>query len=205
LRVLCFRRAEVAKLNTAIRRSVYGRDADPYLPGERLITVEAVKDPFDAEGFPLYGSSRELVVQQATTGELLHPTCSDGKPFLCWHLTVLADGPEEFPKRITVIDPRHEGKLAVALTDLKAEAKEHPDAQGAWDPYWELRDTFAEVQPHWAMTVHKSQGSQFRHVFISPDLDTAPGAKSMRRHLWYTALTRAQQAVHLIADTEIQA
>ena len=54
------------------------------------------------------------------------------------------------------------------------------------------------------MTVHKAQGSQFRHVFISPDLDTAPGPKSMRSHLWYTGFTRSQQDVHLIADPGVQ-
>lgn len=202
-RVLCFRRMEVAKLNTAIRRHCFGRDADPFLPNERLITVEAIKDPADPDGFPLYGTSCELVIQQATGIELLHPSCSDGIPYRCWQLTVLADGLGELPRRFTVIDPTHEGKLAVALGQLANEAKEHPGEQGAWDSYWQLRDAFAQVQPAWAMTVHKSQGSQFRHIFISPDLDTAPGPKSMRRHLWYTGITRAQQAVHLIADTQV--
>ena len=50
------------------------------------------------------------------------------------------------------------------------------------------------------MTVHKSQGSQFRQVFIGPDLDQVPGPRNLTRHLWYTAFTRAQQAVHVIAD-----
>ena len=53
-----------------------------------------------------------------------------------------------------------------------------------------------------AMTVHKSQGSQFRHVFIGPDLDHVPGPKNLTRHLWYTGFTRAQQAVHVIRDQE---
>ena len=203
-RVLCFRRMEVAKINLAIRRHVFGRDADPFLQGERLITVEPIKDPADPDGFPLYGTSRELVIQQATSTEQLLPSCSDGIPYRCWQLIVLAEGPGELPKRITVIDPSHEGKLAVTLGQLAGEAKEHPGEQGAWDPYWELRDAFAQVQPAWAMTVHKAQGSQFRHVFISPDLDTAPGPKSMRRHLWYTGFTRSQQAVHLIADPGVQ-
>lgn len=199
-RVLCFRRMEVAKINTAIRWHVFGRDAAPFLSGERLVTIEAIKDPADPDGFPLFGTSRELVIQEAQPIELLHPTCTDSTPYRCWRLVVLAEGPGELPRAITVIDPEHEGKLALALELLAAEAKEHPGGQGAWDPYWELRDGFAQVQPAWAMTVHKSQGSQFQHVFISPDLDTAPGAKSMRRHLWYTALTRAQRAVHVVAD-----
>jgi len=204
-RVLCFRRDEVSRLNTAIRRHVYGRQADPFIKGERLVTVEGIKDPHDPNGPPLYGSSRELVIQTAGQVDWLHPTCTDKKPYLVWRLLVLAEGPEERPQVIKVIDPTHEGKLAVALRQLREEALAALGEQGAWDPYWELRDSLAQVQPHWAMTVHKSQGSQFRHVFVNgPDLDTAPGARSQRRHLWYTALTRAQQAVHLIADQEVQ-
>ena len=203
-RVLCFRRMEVAKINTAIRRHVYGRDSEPFLANERLITVDAVKAPGDSDGLPVYGSSRELIVLAAARTELLHPSCADGVPYRCWQLTVQAEGPEEIPQRIIAIDPTHEGKLAVALELLADEAREHPGAQGAWDPYWELRDAFAQVQPAWAMTVHKSQGSQFQNVFLSPDLDTAPGAKSMRRHLWYTGFTRAQQAIHLVADAEVK-
>lgn len=204
-RVLCFRRDEVSRLNTAIRRQVRGRNADPFIKGERLVTVEAIKDPADPNGPPLYGSSRELVIQAAGRDHWLHPTCTDKKPYLVWRLLVLAEGTDERPQLINVIDPTHEGKLAVALGELRADALNAHGEQGAWDPYWELRDSLAQVQPHWAMTVHKSQGSQFRHVFVNgPDLDTAPGARSQRRHLWYTAMTRAQQAVHLIADPEVR-
>jgi len=202
-RVLTFRRDEAAKINLAIRRHVRGLKADPYLQGERLITVEAVSDPADPHGMPVYGSSRELVIQQCQRGEFMHPTCTDKKPYRCWELLTLADGPEEVPQYIRVIDPSHDGKLAVAMTELRREAQTKPKGeQGAWDAFWELKGQFAVLQPHWAMTVHKSQGSQFRHVFIGPDLDHVPGPRKLSRHLWYTGFTRAQQAVHVIRDQE---
>lgn len=202
-RVLTFRREEAAKINTAIRRHVRGPNADPYLKGERLITIEAVSDPNDQNGLPIYGSSRELVIQECSKGELLHSSCADGKPYRCWQLITLADGHEEAPQYLRVIDPTHEGKLAVAMSMLRREALEKPKGeQGAWDGFWDLKNQFAVLQPHWAMTVHKSQGSQFRHVFIGPDLDHVPGPKNLTRHLWYTAFTRAQQAVHVIRDQE---
>ena len=203
-RVLTFRRDEAAKINVAIRRHVRGAYAEPYIEGERLITVEAVNDPHDQDGMPIYGSSRELVIQECQKGELLLPTCTDGKPYRCWQLRTLADGPEETPQFLRVIDPSHEGKFAVALSLLRREALAKPKGQqGAWDEFWDLKNQFALLQPHWAMTVHKSQGSQFRHVFIGPDLDHVPGPKSLTRNLWYTAFTRAQQAVHVIRDPEV--
>lgn len=49
----------------------------------------------------------------------------------------------------------------------------------------------------YAMTVHKSQGSEFDHVaFILPDSDKA----ILSRELIYTAVTRAKRKVHMFAE-----
>ncbi|MEM7447447.1 MAG: exodeoxyribonuclease V subunit alpha [Myxococcota bacterium] len=51
----------------------------------------------------------------------------------------------------------------------------------------------------YAVTVHKSQGSEYDHVMILlPGADTALGTKEVL----YTAITRARQAVTLIGDSE---
>jgi exodeoxyribonuclease V alpha subunit len=48
-----------------------------------------------------------------------------------------------------------------------------------------------------AMTIHKSQGSQFDTVaVVLPD----PDSRVMTRELLYTAVTRARSHVHLIGD-----
>ena len=204
-RVVAYRNDEVDKLNSAIRRHVYGRTAAPFLAGERVITHTAVKDPFDRTEL-VYGSSRELLIREANRTEFHHAALADGKPLHCWELITQTDEGE--PARIIrAIDPTHEGRLQIALSDLRKEAttnmaKGH--GQAAFDEFWELCDAFAQLQPYWCLTCHKAQGSQFRHVFVqSHDLDTAGGGFAERRRLWYTAFTRAQQAVHLIADPEV--
>ncbi|HEY0931273.1 MAG TPA: exodeoxyribonuclease V subunit alpha [Gemmatimonas sp.] len=55
----------------------------------------------------------------------------------------------------------------------------------------------------WAMTVHKSQGSEFDHVLIVlPDADS----RVLTRELLYTAVTRARRAVTVVGtDTMIEA
>jgi len=51
----------------------------------------------------------------------------------------------------------------------------------------------------WAMTVHKSQGSEFDHVsLILPPPDSAAGAGLVRRELVYTGITRARREVELV-------
>ena len=204
-RVIAWTNDEVERLNAAIRRHVYGRSAAPYLSGERVITHDGVKAPDDHNEL-IYGSSRELIILGAEQVDFLHPACADGKPFLAWELVTQTDDHEP-PRQIRALDPTHAGRWEVALAGLRKEALEAGSkgrGQSAWDEYWDLRDSFAQLQPYWCLTCHKSQGSQFRNVFVQGrDMDRAAGGAAERRRLWYTALTRAQRAVHLIADQEV--
>jgi exodeoxyribonuclease V alpha subunit len=52
----------------------------------------------------------------------------------------------------------------------------------------------------WAMTIHKSQGSEFTRVLlILPEADDLP---LLGRELLYTAVTRARQGIHVLARRE---
>ncbi|MDB5817774.1 MAG: exodeoxyribonuclease subunit alpha [Rhizobacter sp.] len=54
----------------------------------------------------------------------------------------------------------------------------------------------ADVETAFAMTVHKSQGSEFEHtVVVLPD----DGARTLTRELVYTGITRARQAFTLVS------
>lgn len=57
----------------------------------------------------------------------------------------------------------------------------------------------AEVQPVHAMTVHRSQGSQFTQVTVLLPLATSPLAT---RQTFYTAITRASSLVRLVGSAE---
>lgn len=54
----------------------------------------------------------------------------------------------------------------------------------------------------WAMTVHKSQGSEFRHTLLVIPPDNSP---LLTRELLYTGITRAKSVLDLFATTEILA
>ena len=58
-------------------------------------------------------------------------------------------------------------------------------------------DMLSELEPAYAMTVHKSQGSEYRAViFVSAP--AAPGL--MVRGVLYTAITRARELLILVGD-----
>jgi exodeoxyribonuclease V alpha subunit len=59
----------------------------------------------------------------------------------------------------------------------------------------------ADVETAFAMTVHKSQGSEFEHVLlVLPDED----APVLTRELVYTGVTRASQAFTLVGKSTVQ-
>jgi len=69
----------------------------------------------------------------------------------------------------------------------------------------QLRDIPVQLLPQhelsWAMTVHKSQGSEFDHVVaILPDADAGKGV--LTRELLYTAVTRAMSYFTLFGSSE---
>lgn len=56
-----------------------------------------------------------------------------------------------------------------------------------------------QVEPWWAMTIHKSQGSEFDDVVVSLPTQDSP---VLTRELLYTAVTRAKRSVTVLADVE---
>ena len=60
-------------------------------------------------------------------------------------------------------------------------------------------ESIKEIELAYAMTVHKSQGSEFSAV-VMPVLATPP--KLAYRNLFYTALTRAKELIVLVGNEE---
>ncbi len=56
------------------------------------------------------------------------------------------------------------------------------------------------AEPLHAMTIHKSQGSQWRHVVV---VLPPPGSRILTRELLYTAVTRASEGVTVIGDEDV--
>ena len=60
-------------------------------------------------------------------------------------------------------------------------------------------DSLLELEHAWAMTVHKSQGNEYRAVILA----LAPGAQMlMTRDVLYTAVTRARELLILVGDDQ---
>lgn len=88
------------------------------------------------------------------------------------------------------------GDYEYALALLKENAIRSKD-RGAWMIYYELIELFLEVKYHYAMTIHKSQGSSYNDIWIDcTNLGYVQDQMLLR--LFYVAATRAKNKVHIL-------
>ena len=95
----------------------------------------------------------------------------------------------------------YNGDIGICLPD--------PEADGALKLWFETTDNalrkfgpgqVSEFDKAWALTIHKSQGSEFDHVTaVLPVLDSPV----LCRELLYTAITRARATISLVSGEEI--
>jgi exodeoxyribonuclease V alpha subunit len=95
----------------------------------------------------------------------------------------------------------YNGDIGLCLPDKEQQGKlmvffQRPD--GSVKKYLPARVPHCETV--FAMTIHKSQGSEFNEVLI-----VLPEAMNpvLTKELLYTAITRAKQVVRLVADADI--
>ncbi|MDX6324149.1 MAG: exodeoxyribonuclease alpha subunit, partial [Nocardioidaceae bacterium] len=85
------------------------------------------------------------------------------------------------------VEPAAPGRLAGVVGDRSVAARELPTTR------------LADVSTAYAMTVHRSQGSQFDEVTVLlPD----EGSRILTRELLYTAVTRARSTVRVVGSDE---
>jgi exodeoxyribonuclease V alpha subunit len=92
-------------------------------------------------------------------------------------------------------DGQGRARLAVAFPASTA-----PDARGSMRVRRILPTRLNDVATAYAMTVHKSQGSEFEHTLLALPPDPSP---VLTRELLYTGITRARRWFTLAANAEI--
>ena len=109
-----------------------------------------------------------------------------------------------YPGRAVLIERNHpglglsNGDLGVCLaTEGEGRRRFHVRAAAGEAPIALAVEQLPAHRTAWAMTLHKSQGSEFDHVFIT----LPPGGHPLlSRELLYTGVTRARERVTVFAD-----
>ncbi|NDG75468.1 MAG: damage-inducible protein [Synechococcaceae bacterium WB8_1B_136] len=216
-RILCYTNKALEQLVPLARRAIHGAMADqlPVLPGEVLITRSAVMAPACRSGEEaaeepdmVLGSNRELVVRDVSPErcDLADFGVGSGDGCIATVIDTLTAEVEAGETRLALrlLPPAGSGArrdLDAVLQRLRQQAREagKSDGRGLWRRYFLVRDAFASLGPAAVLTVHRSQGSTFGEVYVAGDVFW-PSDPVLRRQLVYVAVSRASQAVWLVAD-----
>lgn len=113
--------------------------------------------------------------------------------FPCWNLEVLKDD----ETKVKFVIPRDDRSYQKVLHRIKDEAG---DVRERWGEFHALKQRIGQLQNIYAMTVHTSQGSTFRNVFVDvADIKRRVSSNILEaQQLFYVAATRPSHALVLI-------
>ena len=173
--------------NTVARRAVAGENAAPFVPGEWLVMLEPHET---GAGF---GAGQWLHTEDRVRVLSAQPTTLKG--FACWRVRLATpDGECD----VCMPDAAQARVILAAHHDaLRTARAAHPRQRGPLFAHaFEIKEVFAWARPHYATTIHKSQGSTWDHVFVMRDVWACQDAP-LRDRLVYTAVSRPAKSLHL--------
>lgn len=184
-KVLAWRNVTVDGYNELIRAAIFGAEAEAgyYLPGDRLVAAA----PCERGDEVLLTTDDEAIVEAVAS---------------CKH-------PMELKYKAQELRCRTEQNQIVRLLVIHPESKllfqndsqkiAH-DARGnpkLWRNFWAHQDLFHQVKYGYALTVHRSQGSTYRQVYVDyQDILYNRNRKEAFQCL-YTAVTRPSERLFL--------
>jgi exodeoxyribonuclease-5 len=192
----------VDEMNFRIHQRRYGINAPQFVEGMTCVTVDAIPDPIGKA--PLLNSTVDVMIEEARRVRHLFLGFGDmptDDPWETWELTVTGDFWDA--KTFYVIAKENEQRWKNALDVIAKEAKESSGKERSelWDLYFKRKDCVGRLQPASALTVHKSQGSTFQHVFLHWDIDgRGSQPTAVQNQLSYVGITRAAESLHVVGD-----
>ena len=215
-RVVCWSNRACHQLGSVLRGRRYGADAQRgWIAGEIAGNGEAIQQPGEPFKPPMAPASGEWRVLKAIP-----------EPFERQASPVPWSTPTGLPRVLEIkaaanlhrltLEPITGQRTGVVtcwaelpgstewgqqLAELAKRIRRIPAEQGdqrrrAWAGWHDLKSWVADIRPASVLTVHRSQGSTFREVFVAGDLRFCTGPEAQALH--YVAVSRASQAVHLI-------
>ena len=191
-RYLCWTNAKVAEVNKKVRYWLYGDIPTPFALGELVLSKRLYK----SWGQELQ-NNEETIVDNITPGQVVAKwERYGGKNFVIsvWNIVT--------SKGMTVPIVRDSAEYNRALKWIRQNYKtiDKPEGEAPYHHVTAFRDMFGVMQANYAMTVHSSQGSTFKSVFV----DTSDILKRQKtnllecQQLFYVAITRASDMVFLV-------
>lgn len=186
-RVVTWSNARVRQINDMIRSAIYGETLAPFTVGEKVLVTAPIlmqnKNRHEAV---------KVLIKTDEECEVLDIISVDICGVPSWNMTIQN---EEGEKADAIIpDPKFQHEWNNAEKELKQAALAN---RKKWPAYYDFIKRFNSVQAPYCMTVHRSQGSTFKHVFVDlPEIQRNPSRLEAAKML-YVAITRSTNSILL--------
>lgn len=215
--LLCWVNKNRRKFNRMAREALYGVDAPEFMVRDNLVAIKPIMKGDEI----IYGNNADIEVTSAEhLGEYSPPGLLYS--YKAWklgtangHTIFVVDDADharwlkdinklgrEISKQIeqakAALDQAMRVKNASPTPANQARYREarvaEANARSRWvTEYFPLKGAFADVDFGYALTIHKSQGSTYREVFVYDDYTQS---RNERLALLYVAVTRASHTLH---------
>jgi len=186
-RVVAWRNRRVDEVNDAIRKKIYGKGAERFEEGERVVTGAPVKDP---EGNVLLSTDEECIVEYCRVADLFDEISGlEFKTYLVALRPIHTDNKAQV--LVHVLHEDAEEAYWDRLNTLAKRAKSDPaTARKHWALYHKFKELFANLKYCYCITIHRSQGSTYDTVFVDVKDILANRLQNERQRLLYVAFSR---------------
>lgn len=185
-RYLCYTNSKVATVNARIRHWIYGPTDTPFSPGERVL----LRAPIVRNNTVILANNEEAMVEKIAASEYIHGFKQGfagveawTARIPSWEVTLLRDNGDSE----TVHMPRNDRDVVRVTDRLAKEARTDKDR---WGHLYGFKNSVARLQHVYALTIHTSQGSTFKSVFVDlPDIKKRmrDNIEEMKRLLYVAA------------------
>lgn len=195
-RYLCWTNERVSEVNGRVRRWIYGGETEtPFMPGERVL----MRAPVLRDETVALATNEEAEVIDIKPGQFKYDFEQRGHvdgwnaEVPSWHVRLQSSA----GLTVGVHMARNQDDLVPIEGRLLREAKLH---SRRWQDRFGFRQSLAQMQAIYAMTVHTSQGSTFGHAFVDiGDIRRRARSNPLEcQQLLYVAATRPSQALVLV-------
>lgn len=198
--MVCYKNETRRRLNKKARVALHGENVPRFMEDDVLLSLK----PIDVDDEMVYPNNADITVVEAELLDAYRPISHLDLNYRAWRLLtgdgyiiyVLADHEEELKLAKDV------GALGKAISKQKdalgrdAHWSAVREVKARWSTeYFPLKKAFADVDFRFAMTIHKSQGSTYKNVFVHTDYREA---RQDIPQLLYVAATRASENLHVV-------